>query len=176
MVKFTPTPRSNCGPAELWNSSAEGHAGAFAGLTTAPIRSPIYQSGRALVMRGPSQPSAHLGAIFLGLPIRGIHHIDVMEAKPRSKPPHSPEHDGSYPEDQEHADEASVDSSLSIDKMASWIADGVPEPLVDLSGDENEGVDDFGRKDNQHPVQILEPFNARFATSYWPRWDSHGTM
>ena len=61
-----------------------------------------------------------------------------MEAKPRSKPPHSPEHNGSYPEDQEHADnEALVDSSLSIDKMASWIADGVPEPLMDLSGDEN---------------------------------------
>src|ERR1700753_986584 len=59
-----------------------------------------------------------------------------------------------HPEDQEHADEASVDSSLSIDKMASWIADGVPEPLVDLSGDENEGVDGFGREDNQHPVQI----------------------
>ena len=80
------------------------------------------------------------------------------------KPPHSPEHDGSYPEDQEHSDnEASVDSSLSIDKMASWITDGAAEPLVDLSGDEDEGVDGFGHEDTQHPVQILEPFDARFA-------------
>ena len=38
---------------------------------------------------------------------------------------------------------------------------------MDLSGDENEGVDGFGREDTQHPVQILEQFDARFATSYW---------
>ena len=38
--------------------------------------------------------------------------------------------------------------------MASWIADGAPEPLVDLSGDEDEGVDGFGREDT-HNLPLL---------------------
>ena len=60
------------------------------------------------------------------------------------KPPPPLEHDGSYPEDQEHGgDEVYIDSSLSVDEVVTQIANGVLQEAVDFSGDEDEGVNGF---------------------------------
>jgi hypothetical protein len=83
-------------------------------------------------------------------------------------------HDGSYPEDQEHeGDETFVHSSLSIDEVVAGIAKDTQGSLVDLLGDEDEGIDGFGREDSRSPACVLEPFGVRIATSYWPRWNGH---
>ena len=90
-------------------------------------------------------------------------------------PPPPPEDSGSYPEDREHEDEAPIDSALSIDEVVAWIADGTPGVMMDSSDDkDDEGVDGFGHNLNHdhHPVRAkLEPFDTRFATSSWTRWD-----
>ena len=63
-------------PSPFWapcgSSSAGASEEAFVQHTRAPIRSSIHQSGRALVVRGSSQPSAHLGVIFVGSPVAGM--------------------------------------------------------------------------------------------------------
>ena len=85
-------------------------------------------------------------------------------------------HDESCPEDQECEDnKAIVDSLLLIDEMVSQIADNVPGPPANFSGDKDKGIDGFCCKDPHRPAQALEPFNAQFTTFYWPRWDGHGT-
>jgi len=85
-------------------------------------------------------------------------------------PPPPPEHDGSYPEDQEREiDETFVDSSLSVTEVVSWIANGAPGGIVDSSDDED--IDGFGQDDSHSPLHTLGPFNAQFATSSWMRWD-----
>jgi hypothetical protein len=96
---------------------------------------------------------------------------------PLTPVPPPPEHGfGSYPEDQEHEDdEKFVDSSLSIDQVVAWIADEALGEMVDLSGDEDEGIDGFCHEESHGPVRALEPFNARVSTSYWPRWDECST-
>ena len=61
---------------------------------------------------------------------------EQLSAPPPSAPmpPPPPEQNGPYPEDQEHEDdEGFMDSSLSIDKVVSWIADEAPGELVDSS-------------------------------------------
>ena len=65
-------------------------------------------------------------------------------------PPPLPEHNGSYPEDQEHQDDKPfVDSSLSIDEVVAWVTDRTPGVVVDSSDDEDdEGVDGFGHNDS----------------------------
>ena len=91
-------------------------------------------------------------------------------------PPSPLKHDESCPEDQECEDnEALIDSLLSIDEVVSQIANDIPGPLADFSGDEDEGIDGFCCEDPHRPARALEPFNAQFATSHWPRWDGHGT-
>jgi hypothetical protein len=96
---------------------------------------------------------------------------------PLAPVPPPPEHgSGSYPEDQEHEDdEKFVDSSLSIDEVVAWIADEALGEIVDLLGDEDEGIDGFCHEESHGPVRALEPFNARVSTSYWPRWDGCST-
>jgi hypothetical protein len=85
-------------------------------------------------------------------------------------PPPPPEHNGSYPEDQEHEDnETCVNSSLSIDEVVAWIADEALGEMVDSSDD--EGVDGFDHGDSHGPTRALGPFDTRFATSSWTRWD-----
>ena len=111
----------------------------------------------------------------------GLRNVDATLHEQLSTPPPSvpippppPERDGSYPEDQEHQDdETPVDSSLSIDEVVSRIADGASGTVVDSSDDEDdEGVDGFGHDDSCRPMRVLDPFDARFATSSWTRWDS----
>jgi len=92
-------------------------------------------------------------------------------------PPPRPENNGSYPEDQECEDgEKYIDSSLSIDEVVAWIANGTPGAELDNWDDgddeDDEGIDGFGHDDHSRPARVLEPFCARFATSSWTRWDS----
>ena len=109
--------------------------------------------------------------------IIGLRSTDVMLYEKLSTPsssapipPPSPQHDGSYPEDQERDDDDTfVDSSLSIDEMIAWISSEAPGGVVDSSDDEE--IDGFGHDDSCGPKNTLEPFDARFATSSWTRWD-----
>ena len=66
-----------------------------------------------------------------------------------------------------------VDSSLSVREVVTQVSDEVPGELVDFSGDEDEGIDGFGRERSCGSVDDLEPFNPKLATLYWPRWDGH---
>jgi hypothetical protein len=68
--------------------------------------------------------------------------------------PPPPEHNGLYPEDQEHNDDkmALIDSSLSVDKVITWITDEAPEVVGDGSGDEDEEVDSFGHGGSSSPT------------------------
>ena len=88
-------------------------------------------------------------------------------------PPPAPDHSGSYPEDQEREDDGIfVDSSLSVDEVVAWIASETPGGVVDTSDDEDDGgVDGFGHDDSHLPMGDLKPFDSRFATSSWTRWD-----
>jgi len=80
--------------------------------------------------------------------------------------PPSPEHNGSYPEDQEHKDDKTfVDSSLSVDEVVTWITNGAPGGMVDSSDDKD--IDGFKHDDSNNPPRALEPFNTQFATSSW---------
>jgi hypothetical protein len=85
-------------------------------------------------------------------------------------PPPPPEHDGSYPEDQDREDnENFIDSSLSVNEVVAWITSEAPGDMVDSSGDER--IDSFGFENSCDPVGALKPFDVRFATSSWTRWD-----
>jgi hypothetical protein len=85
-------------------------------------------------------------------------------------PPPPPERDGSFPEDQECEDnETFIDSSLSVDEVVAWITSGTPSDVVDSSDD--EGIDGFACENSRDPIGALEPFDTRFATSSWTRWD-----
>ena len=99
-----------------------------------------------------------------------------MPLLPTPMPPPPPEHDGSYPEDQEHEDdkndETFVDSSLSVDEVVTWIANGAPGELVDSSDDED--IDGFCHENSDGPAHALEPFDRHSATSSWMRWDGTG--
>ena len=75
-------------------------------------------------------------------------------------PPHPPEDNGSYPEDQEREDnETVVDSSLSIDEVVAWIVYGAPVSVLD--DDDDEGIDGFDDDDCCGPARVLEPFDTR---------------
>ena len=76
-------------------------------------------------------------------------------------PPQAPlGHNGSYPEDKDDEDDdALVDSSLSLDEVISWVTNDAPGPLVDISDDEDEGVDGLGHEISRGPATILEPFD-----------------
>jgi hypothetical protein len=85
-------------------------------------------------------------------------------------PPPPPEHDGSYPEDQDGEDyENFIDSSLSVNEVVAWITSEAPGDMVDSSDD--EGIDGFGFENSCDTAGALKPFDARFATSSWTRWD-----
>ena len=85
-------------------------------------------------------------------------------------PPPPPEHEGSYPEDQEREDNKPfVDSSLSVNEVVAWIADEAPLGVVDSSDD--EGIDGFGHGDPRGPAHILKSLDVQFSTSSWTRWD-----
>jgi hypothetical protein len=88
-------------------------------------------------------------------------------------PPPPPKHVGSYPEDREREDDESfIDSSLSVGEVVAWIANEAPGGMVDnLDDEEDGGVDRFCHDDSRRPVLDLEPFDTRFATSSWTRWD-----
>ena len=109
--------------------------------------------------------------------IVGLHNTDPVLYEKLSTPslsaplpPPPPEHNGSYPEDEEReADETFVDSSLSVDEVATWIANGAPGGMVDSSDDED--IDGFGQDDSDSSTHALEPFDTQFATSSWMRWD-----
>ena len=45
--------------------------------------------------------------------------------------------------------------------------------FVDVSGDEDEGVDGFGFRESGGVVSTLRLFNAQTSTSNWPWWDGH---
>ena len=90
-------------------------------------------------------------------------------------PPPPPGTTEIYPEDQEHEeDDMPVDSSLSVDDVVAQVA-GEARDLVDISSDEDEGVDGFFYEDLDGPRRVLEPFHPQLATSYWPRWDGNAT-
>ena len=43
------------------------------------------------------------------------------------------------------------------------VADDAPGPLVDISNNEDEGVDGFHHEISVDPVAVLEPFDSEFA-------------
>jgi len=67
--------------------------------------------------------------------------------------------------------ETFVESLLLVGEVVVWTADGAPWKVEDSSDDGDEGFDGFGCGSSR-PEHTLRPFDARFATSSWTRWDS----
>ena len=85
----------------------------------------------------------------------------------RCMPPPPPEHDGSYPEDQDREDDENfIDSSLSVNEVFAWITSEAPGDMADSSDD--EGINGFDFENTCDPADALKP---RFAASSWTRWD-----
>jgi hypothetical protein len=127
-------------------------------------------------------PVCHGGGASIGWTLRGVldaQPIDTLAAQLSTPlplvPTPPPEYGGLYPEDREHDDDemALIDSSLSV---IAWIADEAPGVVGDWSGDEDEGVDGFGREGSSFPTHFLESFDSQFATSTWTRWDGDSTV
>jgi len=75
----------------------------------------------------------------------------------------------STPEDQEHDDDGTfVESSLSVDEAIAWIADEASGAVADWSGNEDEGIDGFGREGSCRPTCFLKPFDSLFPISLGP--------
>ena len=92
-------------------------------------------------------------------------------------PPPPPGTTEIYPEDQEHEeDDMPVDSSLSVDNIVAQVA-GEARDLVDISSDEDEGVNGFFYKDShqQHSKQLifvrdLSLLFPRLSDAYYHIW------